>query len=224
VRCALVEKAVFEETIIDPAQGEQVIAEAVSFEEFLTRFGEYHAEWVGGKVILVVSNNTVHQFVLGFVYGLLSAFMSLKPLGKLLLAGIPMNVGQDRPAREPDLILVLNANLARIQPTFLNGPADIAVEIVSPESTERDRGRKFGEYEAAGVQEYWLFDPQHREAAVYTLSEDGTYRRLPLNTDGHITSLLLPGFALNPEILWRDELPNMMETVELARQMASPHP
>ena len=46
--------------------------------------------------------------------------------------------------------------LDRVHRTYLDGPADLVVEIVSPESAGRDRGEKYYEYEAAGIPEYWL--------------------------------------------------------------------
>jgi Uma2 family endonuclease len=204
----------------DPAEGEVIIAEGVSFEHFLKYFGEAHTEWLMGKVISVVSNNTRHQNILGFLHNLFSLFLGFKSLGKVLLAGVPMRVAADRPAREPDLIIVLNENLHRIQPTYLDGPADIVVEIVSPESSDRDRGRKLREYEAAGVREYWLLDPQRTQAVVYSLQADGYYHPMPLDADGRLCSALLSGFALHPTVLWRDEPPTGAELVELAQRLA----
>jgi Uma2 family endonuclease len=93
------------------------------------------------------------------------------------------------------------------------------VEIVSPESAERDRGDKLTEYEAAGVQEYWLFDPLRQEASIYSLAKDGRYRRLPLDAAGSIVSYLLPGFVLDPALLWREEMPTGPELIELVQGM-----
>ena len=38
-------------------------------------------------------------------------------------------------------------------------PPDFIVEILSNSTAERDRGVKFKDYEAHGVQEYWIIDP-----------------------------------------------------------------
>lgn len=79
--------------------------------------------------------------------------------------------------REPDLLFVAQEHLDRLQETYLDGPANLVVEVVSPESLARDRGAKFVEYEAGGVPEYWLLDPLRRWAEFYCLGEDGRYRR-----------------------------------------------
>ena len=54
-----------------------------------------------------------------------------------------------------------------MQATYLDGPADVVVEIISPESRLRDRGEKFAEYEMGGVREYWLIDSERHEADWY---------------------------------------------------------
>jgi Uma2 family endonuclease len=56
--------------------------------------------------------------------------MGFKSLGEVLLAGVPMYISDQQPAREPDLLIVLNANRQRIKANYLAGPADLVVEIV----------------------------------------------------------------------------------------------
>jgi Uma2 family endonuclease len=221
----MVEKTFPHEDITDdPAYGEIVLAENVTFENFLKFFGNHHAEWLVGKVISVVTNNTQHNAILGFVHNLFSLFLGYKHCGRVLLAGVPMKITKKKPVREPDLLIVLNENAHRIKETYLQGPADIIVEIVSPESTNRDRGAKLAEYESAGVPEYWLLDPLRTESIVYALGEDGRYHPLPKDAEGRLMSKMLPGFVLHPDLLWHEEPPTGAELVALVQQMVEESP
>jgi Uma2 family endonuclease len=154
-----------------------------------------------------MSNNTKHQRLLAFLFSLLDYFFEKFTLGEAFLAGVPMSIKEADTARQPDIIVVLAQHLERVLPTALNGLADVVIEIVSPESGAQDRGEKFIEYEAAGVPEYWLIDPIRTTAQFFALSEDKHYRPLPLDAQGRLTSNVLEGFALDPEILWQEELP-----------------
>ncbi len=199
----------------------QVYAEEenITFEEFLVKYAGVHAEWIGGKVEVIVTNNSRHSFVLTLLTLILGNYLSFKRIAMLLLAGVPMRIGGQARGREPDLLIVLDDHKDRILPTYLNGPADIAVEVVSPESVDRDYSIKLAEYEQAGVPEYWIFDPAREIADVYRLHEDGHYRRLNKDAEGRLVSTLLPGFALDPAILWRDELPEGAALVEMVQAM-----
>jgi Uma2 family endonuclease len=112
--------------------------------------------------------------------------------------------------REPDLLFVAHKHLERLQETYLDGPADLAVEIVSPESAGRDRGERF--YEAGGVAEYWLIDPQKERAEFYPLRA-GQYRQVPPDTEGIYRSAELPGFRLRVEWLWQNPLPKALDVL-----------
>lgn len=92
--------------VYGPAEDETIVAENVSFEAFLVRFSEVHAEWLMGKVIIVVDNNSQHQIIIGFLYVLIQLYLIFKPIGRHLLAGVPMKVGSQQPAREPDILFV----------------------------------------------------------------------------------------------------------------------
>ncbi len=94
-----------------------------------------------------------------------------------------------------------------------DGPADLVVEVVSPESAGRDRGDKLYEYEAAGIKEYWLIEPLRQQAEFYVLSESGHYERVAGGASGISQSVVLPGFWLKIEWLWQDPLPAPLRTL-----------
>jgi Uma2 family endonuclease len=119
--------------------------------------------------------------------------------------------------REPDVLFVATEHADRIRDTYLDGPADLAIEIISPESDARDRGHKFVEYEGGGVTEYWLIDPLRREAWFYQQAGDGRYHPGPIDADGFYRSSVLSGFRLRVDWLWQQPLPpvdNVLTLIE----------
>jgi Uma2 family endonuclease len=87
----------------------------------------------------------------------------------------------------------------------------LVIEIVSPESVGRDRGEKFVEYEAGGVREYWLIDPDRQQAEFYQLDETGRYHLAAIDKDGRFHSTVLPNFWLQVDWLWQEPLPKVLE-------------
>jgi Uma2 family endonuclease len=104
-------------------------------------------------------------------------------------------------------------HLDRLRRIYLDGPADLVVEITSPESIGRDRGEKFVEYEAAGIPEYWLIDPERRQVEFYQLGADGRYRAAVVGATGIYESRVLDGLRLPVEWLWQDPLPDETEAL-----------
>ncbi|MDX2139490.1 MAG: Uma2 family endonuclease [Chloroflexota bacterium] len=194
----------------------------ISFHDYLRVYDSYEGgqtEWIAGEVaVYPMTNNFHHQEVIHFLAGLLRHFMRKRKLGRVIPDDIPMRISETE-APEPDLMVLLAEHEDRFEKLFVSGVADIAVEVVSPESDTRDYGRKRVQYEAAGVPEFWLFDPIRRAHFIYVLGEDGFYHLRALDDEGRITSTILPGFALDPEILWRDELPDAEEIVILVKAM-----
>ncbi|MEE8586982.1 MAG: Uma2 family endonuclease, partial [Acidobacteriota bacterium] len=92
------------------------------------------------------------------------------------------------------------------------GPADLAVEIVSPDSPRRDRVDKFAEYQKGGVREYWIIDPLRKTADFFRLSSQGVFESMPVR-NGIMLSRVLPGLWLEVEWLWQEPLPRFMEVL-----------
>jgi len=196
-----------------------ILAEGISFMDYLVQFEGQHTEWHVGKVVQKVSNNERHQLVLGFLYRLVMDFLEIKGLGMAYMAGFPMYISPDVPAREPDLMVILNDKLDKVTATYLDEPADIAVEIVSPGSYNDDRVVKLFEYEKVGVREYWFIDPIRKDASIYVLNEDGRYERHPEDDKKRLQSAILEGFVLLPTVLWQEQLPTRLEINQLLEAM-----
>jgi Uma2 family endonuclease len=144
-----------------------------------------------------------HQDLADFLTSVTRVYVQVRELGIVRSAPFQMKLEN---GREPDLLFLKSEHLDRMHTTFLDGPADLVVEIVSQESVGRDRGEKFNEYADGGVPEYWLIDPQRQRADFYQLQE-GEYISLLSGKQGKYVSAQMSGFWLQVEWLWQDQLP-----------------
>lgn len=85
------------------------------------------------------------------------------------------------------------------------GVFDLCVECVSDSTRaeiERDTITKKGEYEAVGVQEYYILDDQHQSTTFYELTASGVYQPIQAQA-GIIASRVLSDFQFRIEDLYR---------------------
>jgi Uma2 family endonuclease len=180
----------------------------VSWEQFLAWLDEdTFAEWVDGEIIEMPPVRDEHQFILGFLYRLLMAVVEEPELGLVYLAPFKLHLPSRPSGREPDMFFLHSEHADRAHPTYVEGPADLVVEIVSRESIQRDYQVKRAEYEAAGILEYWVIDPLQKTATFYHLGENGRYRAARLDANGIYTSRVIPGLRLRVSWLWQWPLP-----------------
>ena len=182
----------------------------LSYEEFLAWADEDTlAEWVDGAISMASPASKVHQDIAGLLHSVLRAFIEQHNLGLVLSAPFQMKLEH---GREPDLLFIAAEHLDRLKETYLDGPADLVVEIVSPESAARDRGDKYYEYEAGGVPEYWLIDPQRQRAEFYRLQDD-LFRLVQPDAEGVYRSAVVPGLWLRVAWLWQEPLPPVLDVL-----------
>lgn len=188
----------------------------ITFEKYLEMDVEgARLEWVDGKVEAYFVNNLPHQEISSFIETLMRLFVETRNLGRVVRAGYAMKLDEQKRGREPDVLFVARENAQLLQFNFLDGAADIAVEVVSPESVESDYETKLREYEQAGVKEYWLIDPAEQRASFYLLNERNVYQLID-TTDGVFRSQILPRFFLRLEWLWNEQPPTIAALRELA--------
>jgi Uma2 family endonuclease len=172
---------------------------------------EVKAEWVDGKVIVVPPATLVHCELTTFLVCTLGIFAEREDLGEVLGWRLMVRLNP-RCRRVPDVVFISKEHLQNIGPTHLEGPPDLAIEVVSSESVARDWREKYYDYQAAGVREYWIIDPVHQRVAAYNLV-DTEYQPIAIE-QGRIGSSVVPGFFLREDWLWRAKLPKIDDALK----------
>jgi len=189
-----------------------VSAKDVSFEDFVLAYNGVPAEWVRGKIIAMSPVNRRHQEITLWLASLLKLTLEEDDAGVVFTDVFPMRLEESRTGRCPDVLVVLKDNLNRVRQTNVAGPADLVIEVVSPDSFERDREAKYLEYEAAGVPEYWIVDPDREVVEQFRL-KDGNYS--PVAISERVISVVLPQFWIQEAWLWQDPLPKLKAVLKL---------
>ncbi|GAC1472455.1 MAG: Uma2 family endonuclease [Isosphaeraceae bacterium] len=171
------------------------------------------AEWVDGEISVMSPGSTEHVDLYGFLNAVMRGFVEQHDLGRVygpeLIARF--RAGERLLRRLPDVLFVSSTRLHLLRPTYLDGPPDLVVEIVSPESVARDWREKYLEYEAAGVREYWVIDPLTRNVEASRRVGEAFSRIVAV--EGRVASEVLPGFFLRPDWLWREPLPKVRDVL-----------
>lgn len=186
----------------------------ISEEEFLTRCDESDlAEWVDGEVVLMTPVSVRHGRVRQFLSQILTLFVEEKDLGLVLGEPVQVRLPDQRRRRAPDVFFVARSRLDILRASHVEGPPDLVIEVVSPESRDRDRYEKFVEYESAGVREYWVVDPEEERLEAFTRSLQGRFELIPENA-GVVASIVCEGFFVEAQWLWRDPPPKTRRVLE----------
>ncbi len=127
-------------------------------------------ELLDGEVVVMTRPTRNHQY---FVFQLAIAIeLWCKPrkLGRLLPDVLMKLDGEWTPA--PDLVFVARRHLRRAKEKRIEGPVDLAVEVLSPKNPEIDRETKFAAYARFGIPWYWIVDLRKRVLEEYKLTGD----------------------------------------------------
>lgn len=179
------------------------------------------AEWVDGDVIVMSPADVEHNRLRAWLEGVLGALAETGGLGTVV-SETQVRLGKLRRRRTPDISFVAADRVSIIRKDHTEGPPDLIVEIVSPESEARDWREKYLEYQEAGVREYWVIDPmsEHAEAYVLAAAEAAQgavkappqYRRIP-EEQGAVHSAVLAGLRLPVAWLWKRNRPKLIEAL-----------
>jgi Uma2 family endonuclease len=180
----------------------------ISFEEYLEVCDGIRAEWVDGEVVEFDPALDRHADLSDFLISILRVLVEETGAGIVRSSQVAMRMGSV--ARVPDLLFLRTEHASRLTPTHVQGPADLVIEIVSPESRDRDRRQKLREYDLAGVEEYWIIDPMRESVEMHRRGSLGRYETVEA-AGGKVESAVLPGFWIDPQWLWSSPMPDPVD-------------
>lgn len=154
-------------------------------------------ELIDGVVTMSPSPSADHQRTSRDVFKQLDAFVDRHKLGEVFYE-IDVHFGKSPEGRDivyrPDVICFLGDASREIAGRLRIIP-DLAVEVVSDESSNRDMETKRLDYERFAVREYWLIDPIEERITFFRL-RDGKFFEAPAGPD-YYESGVVPGFQLD---------------------------
>jgi Uma2 family endonuclease len=182
-----------------------------TYEDFCTLVREdQKADLINGVIYMASPENTDANELFTWLLTVMNLFVRRKRLGKIYGSRVAFRLA-DKHGPEPDLAFVRAKHLNRVQRGGVEGPADLAVEIVSPDSVERDYYLKRELYEEYGIPEYWIINEIDQSVTQLRLKQ-GKYRQVSPKK-GELHSKILPGFWLRLEWLWQEPRPDEIETL-----------
>ena len=155
-----------------------------------------------GELIMAPAPRFEHQQVTLRFYRLLYDWVAAHNLGVVSTAPTDMVLSQHRVV-QPDVVFIAKERLNVIQGAIY-GPADLAAEVVSLGTRNRDRIEKRDLYEQHGVKEYWIIDPESQTVDVLYLVNSRYELVMRGNPGQTASSRLLPGFEVPVESLLQE--------------------
>ncbi len=172
------------------------------------------ADLIDGVIYIASPESTDHNKLLTWLLTIMRAFVEDRSLGEIFVHKVAFRLTPIN-GPEPDLGFVKTERLGSIKRGYVDGPPDLAVELVSADSVERDYDAKRALFEQAGVNEYWILDQDECRATFLVLDDSGFVEKTPVNHIHH--SQVLPGFLIDVRQFWQQPLPKTRPIVDRLR-------
>jgi Uma2 family endonuclease len=157
-------------------------------------------ELIDGEHVVSPSPNTAHQLISVRMFRALDDHVHRHRLGEVLFAPFDVKLSLFT-VLVPDLVYFTTERFAKVvNEKHATAAPDLVVEILSPGTRRRDKGRKRAVYDREGVREYWIVDPETRSITTLRRPRPGAgltgMTTLALADDGVLESRLLPGLQI----------------------------
>jgi Uma2 family endonuclease len=169
----------------------------------LPESGAKRTELVDGELVVSPAASIRHQDICGRLAAQIRPFVKERQLGRFFTH--PIHIILDKHLHyEPDLCFVANERRAIIGESYISGPPDLIIEVISESNRSHDTVVKFNDYQRYGVKEYWLVDPRENHIRVFTL-EGSSYQTLGVYAPGdRVQTRTFLGLDLDPASVLAD--------------------
>ncbi len=140
-------------------------------EDYLALPEEQRVELIDGVFYDMAAPFNTHQVIAAELFRQIANFIRDRG-GACKVFISPADVQLDRDNRtmvQPDVFIVCDRDKLNRKRTF--GAPDFVVEVLSDSTRSKDMLLKLRKYQAAGVREYWIIDPDRRKVIVHLFDE-----------------------------------------------------
>lgn len=173
------------------------------------------SDLIEGVFVMASPTSLVHAQLQGFLFATLDLYVSTRNLGIVLGETSAYRLNKDN-VYQPDISFLSRNRLHLAGDVYVDGPPDLAMEIISPSSRRYDLVEKRINYARSGVREYWTIDPVEQSVTVSELVQE---EWISLQSDdGVMRSKVLEGFWLRLDWLFPSSEQMRPNRIEIARQ------
>ena len=187
-----------------------LIKPGIPEEEFYALGEDSGWEYLDGRLVMSPASNR-HEDLFRFLLILWGVFLDVRGGGVVRGSRYPMRL-DEKWSPEPDLFVVREERRHLLKPQRLEGPADLVIEIASEGDPKFELREKLPRYEQAEIPEIWLLNRFERSVLV-KVKTPGGYEARTLSS-GRLESRVIPGFWIQVEWLWQDELPSTFSCLQ----------
>ncbi len=173
-----------------------------TYQDYLTWQFKERVELIKGYIFkMSPAPNVKHQKISSNLHGLIWSFLRNKNCHAFsapfdVRLPVSLKEGKSDTVVQPDIVVICDER--KLDEQGCNGAPDIVVEILSPGNSSREMKDKFELYEASGVLEYWIVDPEHQDVVIYSPNKEGVYfGSRPYVIGDILNTSLLPGLVID---------------------------
>jgi len=175
-----------------------------AFYQWITE--DTRTEFINGERVMQSPAKHRHTMASVNLTALLGTYVDIHEMG--VVGAETMLVTLTRNDYLPDICFFRKEISVEIISDQMKYPApDFIVEILSPSTEHIDRGTKFEDYAAHGVEEYWLVNPEERTVEQYRLAQNAYHLQATV-TEGEISSIAVDGFTIPVEAIFDKQAKN----------------
>jgi Uma2 family endonuclease len=176
-----------------------------TYSDYLTWQFKERVELIKGRIFkMSPAPNRKHQRISSDIHGIFWTYLKPK---KCQVFHAPFDVRLPLPLQntkkdktntvvQPDITVVCDES--KLDEQGCNGAPDLVIEILSPGNSKREMKDKYRLYENAGIQEYWLIDPDREFVTIYSLNDQGKYiGSEPFTNEDVVRSSVLKGLEID---------------------------
>ncbi len=166
-----------------------------TYEDYLKIPEEERYELIEGELLMTPAPVPSHQEISGNLYSELRRFVTENDLGKIFYAPCDVYLDNENVV-QPDILFISKERLNIIGEKNIEGPPDLAIEIISESAAYRDLVQKKKLYARFGVKEYWIVLPREESIEVYNLKNSTYTLSNTYNKNNILESAYLKGLRI----------------------------